>query len=73
MMSRILNIIQSPRTEIGVQGYSKFNSVRRNFLQIKKEEIERKREIELSNRDLVDRISNTKAIVGSLEKWNDHY
>lgn len=74
MMSRILGILQSPRTEVEAQGnYSKFNECRRDFLQIKKEEIERKREIELSNHDLVDRITHTKAMVGSLEKWNDHY
>lgn len=38
-MSRILNILQSPRTEVEVQGYSKFNECKREFLQIKKEEI----------------------------------
>lgn len=70
MMSRILRILQSPRTEVGVQGYSKFNEVKRNFMNIKKDEIERERNIELFNKDLVDRITNTRPMVGSLEKWN---
>lgn len=67
MASRILNIMNSPRREIEVQGYSKYNNVKRDFLQIKKEEIERKRSIEIINTDMTDRIGKMKPSIGSMK------
>ena len=73
MADRLLNIMNSPRREVQVQGYSKYHCVKRNFLSVKKEEVERKRNIELANEEISDRICNAKPSVGSLKQWGQHY
>ena len=73
MSTRILKIMNSPRREIEVQGYSKYHCVKRSFIELKGKEMERQRSIEKSNVKMGERIVKMKPDVGSVKEWNEHY